>query len=205
MTPPRFSGDQASLEAVADALVNLLPDSQRAEARRLIEPILRRRLAGLATHSRPERLAEVVYERLAGVIEEAGANSALDRLRDEALISEVDGLLQDALALAVARYGADHADAAQLSRAWAGHHPDWLERDAAFYAAEAEQLQQERERLELRLGSIDPGLAGSLRPELLRADLNLRSARSGSFATASGSLSDFLRDAGAEFQYLDFE
>jgi hypothetical protein len=39
----------------------------------------------------------------------------------------------------------------------------------------------------------------------LRANLNLSSATSGGFSTASGSLADFLRDAGAAFQYLDFE
>jgi hypothetical protein len=205
MTPPLPSGQPPSVETVVRAVIEVLPADQRAEARNLIEPIVRHRLAGLASHPRPERLAQVVYDNLAAAIAEAGPDQALPRLREEALRTEVDILLQDSLALAIARYGVEHPESAGLSRAWASHHPEWLGHGAAFYAAEAGRLQQTREGLLQRVNEAPPEIAGPLRPELLRANLNLSSAASGAFATASGPLADFLRDAGAAFQYLDFE
>jgi hypothetical protein len=204
MTSGFTPGDNPSVEGVVEGVLQLFPESQREAARVLVEPIVLHRMAGLAKHPRPAGLAEAVYERLAESLQEVEPGSMLQRLQIEAFATEVDSLFQDSLALAVARYGSDHPDAAQAD-AWAAHRPAWLHRDADFYAAEAARLREERDRLLQRFRAASADVAGALRPVLLRADHNLGSASTGVFATASGSLADFLTDAGADFEYLDFE
>lgn len=192
-------------DAVAAAVVDLLPEADREEARALVASIIAVRLAGLATHPRPRRLAELVFERLATEVEDAGAGEATDRLRDQALLAEIEGLTQDSLALAAARFGADHEQAQSLSRAWSEYHPDWSARDTDFYVTESGRLRATLTSVRDRLRDVAPEALGTTLPDLLRVEMTLNSAETGVFATAAGSLADFLRDAGAEFDELEFD
>ena len=101
-------------------------------------------------------------------------------------------LLPASLSLAVARYLKDHPDAVAKAGAWLDDDARvWMARSVDEIGAEA------TEGLEaLEEGEID-------RVDYLQAQLNFQSARSGSFATASGSLTDFLVDMGEDVDVLD--
>ena len=101
-------------------------------------------------------------------------------------------LLPASLSLAVARYLKDHPDAVEKAGAWLDDEArEWMARPVDAIRAEATRGLEALEE-----GEMD-------RVELLQAQLNFQSARSGSFATASGSLVDFLTDMGEEVDVLD--
>jgi hypothetical protein len=107
-------------------------------------------------------------------------------------------LLADSQALAVARYLTDHPGAA--AQAWRDDAVErWLREPAAAIAAEADRglaaLEAWRED--------SPEEWESGRVDYLQAQLNFQSARSGSFATASGALVDFLVEMGEDVDVLD--
>jgi hypothetical protein len=204
MTTHFSAGDNPTVEAVVEAVLEVVPEAERETTRSFVEPIARHRLEGLSTHPRPASLAEVVYQHLRELLAVVDPEERIHRLQEEALSTEIDRLLQDSLMLAIARYGHDHPDAARAN-AWVAHRPGWLNRDSGFYADEAGRLRQERERLLERVGAAEAENAPPLRAALRRADLNLGSATTGAFGTASGSLADFLREVGADFRYLDIE
>jgi hypothetical protein len=113
-------------------------------------------------------------------------------------------LLASSLALAIARYLRDHPDAAARAGAWRDGDVDaWLAAPAEAIGIEAtkglEALDEWRD--ETRANAPEEWEAG--RVDFLQAQLNFQSARSGSFATAAGSLVDFLADMGEEVDVLD--
>jgi hypothetical protein len=118
--------------------------------------------------------------------------------------SEIAEQLAASLALAVARYLKDHPDAVPNAGVW-------VDRDVeARMTQPVETLQEEAtERLEAleewkeRVQDEDPSAWETGRVDYLQAQLNLQSARSGSFATASGSLADFLMAVGEQVDVLD--
>lgn len=118
--------------------------------------------------------------------------------------SEIQDQLAASLRLAVARYLKDHPDAVSDAGVWVDADVE------ATMAQPLEALQQEAtERLEdledwrERAQSEDPAAWETGRVDFLHAQLNLQSTRSGSFATASGSLVDFLSSVGEEVDVLD--
>lgn len=118
--------------------------------------------------------------------------------------SEIGEQLTASLRLAVARYLTDHPDAVSDAGVWVDGDVE------AVMAQPLEALQHEAtERLEAledwkeRAQDEDPAEWESGRVDYLHAQLNLQSARSGSFATASGSLVDFLSSVGEEVDVLD--
>lgn len=118
--------------------------------------------------------------------------------------SEIQDQLAASLRLAVARYLKDHPDAVSDAGVWVDADVE------ASMAQPLEALQQEAtERLEAledwkeRTQDEDPAEWETGRVSYLQAQLNLQSARSGSFATASGSLVDFLSSMGEEVDVLD--
>jgi hypothetical protein len=118
--------------------------------------------------------------------------------------SEIQEQLAASLGLAVARHLKDHPDAVSDAGVW-------LDRGVeARMAQPVEALGEEAtERLEAledwkeRAQDEDPAAWETSRVYYLQAQLNLQSARSGSFATASGSLADFLMAVGEEVDVLD--
>jgi hypothetical protein len=109
-------------------------------------------------------------------------------------------LLAASLPLAVARYLQDHPDAVPRAGAWLdGDAEAWMAKPVEAIQAEATRgLEALDEWREDAGGDWEAG-----RVDFLQAQLNLQSARSGSFATAAGSLADFLTDVGEEPDVLD--
>jgi hypothetical protein len=194
-----------ALQEMADLLSQSLPQFQRAEGGALLlERILPSRLSGLAEHPKPRRLAEIVYEGLADELREADEKQRLTVLRAAALRAEAEALAADGLSLAVARYLNDHPEAADAAAGWktAG-----VERWMAKPLGEIQDAATERlarlDQLEARIKSEHPGVWDSLRVQFVHTTLNLQSARSGSFATASGSLYSFLSGLGVPVDDFD--
>jgi hypothetical protein len=109
-------------------------------------------------------------------------------------------LLAQSLALAIARYLQDRPQAAACAGAWGdGDVQTWMGRPPDAIAAEATKGLEALD--EWRDEEPDEWEAG--RVEFLQAQLNFQSARSGSFATAAGSLADFLAEMGEDVDVLD--
>lgn len=118
--------------------------------------------------------------------------------------SEIQEQLAASLRLAVARYLKEHPDAVPEAGVWVDNDVE------ATMAQPVEALRlKAADRLEAledwkeRAQDEDPAAWDIGRVDYLQAQLNLQSAQSGSFATASGSLADFLRSVGEEVDVLD--
>jgi hypothetical protein len=112
--------------------------------------------------------------------------------------------LQEALALAIARYLHDHPDAPEAARAWLeGDEAALAELDSTSIMGTASEALDGLDVLTADVLVRGGDLAEELRVQLAHARLDLQSARSGSFETAVGSLRDFLVDAGATPQDFD--
>ena len=120
------------------------------------------------------------------------------------LVDRIRGLTRRARSLAVARYVHDNPDA--RSRV----NPVWVDDDVQAWAVRSpEEIAVEAQS---RLNALDaweadarvePDILETRRIDLLHARLALAAAKTGSFATASGALADFLREAGSEPDILD--
>jgi hypothetical protein len=190
---------------MADLLSQSLPQSQRAEGRALLlERILPSKLGGLAEHPKPQRLAEIVYEGLADELREADEKQRLAVLRAAALRAEADALADDSLSLVIARYLTDHPEAADAAADWKTATVErWRQNPLKELQDAATERLARLDELEAQIKSEHPGLRESLRLAFLHARLNLQSARSGSFATASGSLYSFLSKLGVAVDNFD--
>jgi len=79
---------------------------------------------------------------------------------------------------------------------WSGESPDAI-------GAEATKGLEALDEWRGEVREDDPETWEAGRVDFLQAQLNFQSARSGSFATASGSLADFLADMGEDVDVLD--
>lgn len=205
MNESRFPAGSAPLpfEEMAALLAASLPAEDRAEGERLLEQeILPLDLAGLASHPRPRRLQEVVFERLAGTLAEQAPERRLEALRTALLSARAGALGRQTLALAIARYLRDHPDAPDGP--WKDEAVTrWLSAPLTSLVAEASRLLDESRELEGRLREEHPDLWEEHRSGFNQADLELSSARTGSFEVATGSLADFLTAIGARFRKLE--
>jgi hypothetical protein len=204
--PPLPPGDRPpALQEMADLLSQSLPQSQRAEGRALLlERILSSRLSGLAEHPKPRRLAEIVYEGLADELREADEKERLAVLRAVALRAEAEALAADALSLAIARYLKDHPEAADAAADWKTATVERCREKPLKELQEAATKRLARlDELEAQIEAGQPGLWELLRLAFLHARMNLQSARSGSFGTASGSLYSFLSKLGVPVDNFD--
>ena len=191
-----------SAEAIADALVNVLPELAREAARRrLLESVLPHALARVADHPRPRAMAEVVYENLAFAL--AASNDPEVTLNDLAMTEELRNLSGKSLALAIARYVNDHPDADGTARSWL------VDAEQRVLDASLDDLREQAtdglaalDRLEAALRER-PEVWETRRTEVAHTRLNLQSTRSGSFETATGPLNDFLREVGERPATLD--
>jgi hypothetical protein len=102
------------------------------------------------------------------------------------------------LVLAVARYLQQHPDAEARAGVWLDD--DVRAAQARDIAAEADERLA---RLRRWTEEADPELVRTRNPDVLRTELNLQAARNGVFATAAGSLFDFLESVGEPVQALD--
>lgn len=204
--PSMPEGDAVPSEKeLADRLASAVPEGDRDEARALLgERILPGALSGLADHPRPRRLAEVVYEDLAERLGEVAPAQRLDSLREAADVAEIRGLSSRAQSLAVARYLSDDPNAVPRAGIWLDGEADrWRQCPAEEIAAEASRLLDQLEAWEEHMSEERPQVYETRRMDALNAKLALQSARSGSFATAAGPLSDFLADVGTPGERLD--
>lgn len=190
---------------MADLLSESLPESERAEGRALlVERILPSKLSGLAEHPKPRRLAEVVYEDLADELRQADEGQRLEALRAVALRADAETLAADSLALAIARYLIDHPEATSTAGDWKTTTVErWMEKPLKELQDEATKQLARLDELEQQIKSEHPDLWEPLRVEFVHTKLNLQSARSGSFRTASGSLYGFLSALGVAVDNFD--
>lgn len=196
---------QPSHQEMADLLSEALPEAERAAGRALLlERILPAKLSGLAEHPKPRRLAEVVYESLADELREADERTRLEVLRAVALRTEVEALAADSLSLAIARYLVDHPEATRAAADWKTTTVErWMKKPLKELQGEATKRLARLDELEQQIKSEHADLWEPLRIEFVHTKLNLQSARSGSFRTASGSLYGFLSSLGAAVDNLD--
>ena len=164
--------------------------------------IVAAKIAGMATHPRARRVAEVGYDEVAETLREAHPEDRLEALQRSALASRAQQFGRSALSLAVARYLKDHPAAEQ-------HVEDWLDDSVDLWRTKSvSEIRTEATRL---LDSLESWQAQQQDPQIweeqcityAHAKLALQSARSGAFGTAAGSLRDFLTAAGARPQSLD--
>lgn len=204
--PPLPQNEQPpSHQEMADLLSESLLESERAAGRvLLLERILPAKLSGMAEHPKPRRLAEVVYEDLADELREADEGARLAVLRAVALRTEVEALAADSLSLAIARYLIDHPEATYAAADWKTTTVElWMEKPLKELQDEATKRLARLDELERQIKSEHTDLWEPLRIEFVHTKLNLQSARSGSFRTASGSLYDFLSALGAAVDNFD--
>jgi hypothetical protein len=191
---------------MADLLADAVPAPDRAEAHALLlDEILPRELQGLPHHPKPRRLAETVYGDVADVLRAADGAARLQVLRARASAAVVREQAVAALALAIARYLASHPAPSPAAMRWIDPLIDakralgleGIEREASRRLSELEAWESQSQ-------AVFPDVYRAYRRDAQHARLALQSARSGSFASASGALHDFLVDAGEPVQQLDF-
>ena len=113
-------------------------------------------------------------------------------------------LLPASLSLAVARYLKDRPEAIQKAGAWLDDEARaWMPRSFDEIGAEATKGLEALEEWAEEVRDDAPEEWEKGRVDYLQAQLNFQSARSGSFATAAGSLIDFLVDMGEDVEVLD--
>lgn len=184
--------------ADVDAVLALIDPAQRDAARALlVERVLPPALAAAGDDAAHVRAA------LVELLTATPATARLDELRAEALRAEVRELAIVALALAKARYLADHPDrAARVGDAL----------DARVRALGALTPAARVAEVERRIGQLDAWeRAAADRPEVARgyrqaareARGSLERARTGSFTSAAGSLHQFLERAGETPRLID--
>lgn len=108
--------------------------------------------------------------------------------------AETEALQRASLSLAAARWALDHPDRQVDTDLWLLD--EHLALDLAGIERAADQL-EERAAAAFECAGDGTG------PSFLAVRANLRSARSGFFTSAVGSLADFLRDHGEEVEELE--
>jgi hypothetical protein len=189
-------------EALAERLASLLPADDRDEAHALLmERVLPSAVAPYEGHPRLGRIVEMVYGDLGATLLAAEPEDRLPALERAADEGDVRAIGAHAQSLAVARYLAEHPDAAGRAGAFLDADAEtWRERGADAIAAEAETT---LDALEAWTERVDEPLRQTRGAEVKHARMALGSARSGGFGTAAGPLSDFLASVGAETERLD--
>jgi hypothetical protein len=191
-------GDMATL------LARAVPEGDRRAATALLAEIVSAKLAGIASHPRPRRLAEVAYEEVAETLRGAHPEDRLEVLGQTALRSRVEELGRGGLLLAVARYLRDHPDAEGRVEDWLDESVEtWRHKSVTEIQAEATRRLSQLESWAEHAQQEAPSVWDEERITYAHAKLALQSARSGAFGTAAGSLQDFLKAAGAPAQSLD--
>ena len=194
------SGDPPAVDAVVAAITAGFPADARARATALLrDRILPWSLRSLATHPKPRRLAEVVYEDLTDRLTRVAPSDRLVELERVDCEVTADRFVGEATSLAVARYLLDHPQATG-GAPWRDAAARWRGQSTALLATEAERRTAELASFQQRAAAECGRAIGQ---KLLHAKLALGSAGSGSFATAAGMLHDFLREVGEEPRELD--
>ena len=198
--------DTPSFQTMADRLAGSVPPSDRAEAHTLLlTEILPHELSGLPHHPKPRRLAETVYDDVADALRASGEGDRVQVLRARAVAAVVREQEVAALALAIARYLLEHPASPPAAARWVDPLIDAKRAlGVEGIKAEASRRLSELDTWEQQSQAVFPDVYRAHRRGAQHARLALQSARSGSFATASGSLHDFLVDAGEPVQQLDF-
>lgn len=191
--------DVPTAAQIGDAIAAGIPAAQRARATELLGQIVPWQLRGAATFPKPRRLAEVAYEGLVDELRSVAADKRIDALETIACRTTGEKLLGDGMGLAIARWRLDHPSKA-VPAPWDDMSALWVGRTAAQLGTEADTRLAEVDRLTKdRTGDCRE----AMRLSLLHARLALGSAKTGSFATAAGSMTDFLRAVGESPQILD--
>lgn len=194
----------ATFEAVALALAAAFDDADREAATRLLaDQILPWDLRALPSDAQPHLLAKVGYEMLAAQLAEVPRPDRLARLRDIACSRRGDRLVGSAIALAVARWVADHGR--PRSHEVDGYLEDaspYLGKDRAELAGEAGRLDAALAAWE-RDAAAHPTCLAQQRVPMIHARHALASVRDGRFDVAMGALYVFLRNAGERPRQLD--
>jgi hypothetical protein len=113
-------------------------------------------------------------------------------------------LLAASQSLAVARYLKDHPDAVDGAGIWLDDEAEaWMAKPTEAIQEEATNGLEALDEWGDEAREEDPDEWEAGRVDFLQAQLNFQSARSGSFATASGSLADFLAEMGEDVDVLD--
>jgi hypothetical protein len=196
--------DPSTIEEIAELLLEALPEKDRPEARGVLtEGILAWELKSLADHPSPRRLIEVVYEKQTELLGAVAPEARLDVLKAEAQRVAIEEQMNAALTLAIARYLQVHPKKKKKAGEWMDAEVEaWTAKPTAGIQEEATRRLTDLEAWENQVGTRYPAIWESYRLTYIHAKLTLQSARSGSFATASGSFYNFLLDVGAPVDEL---
>lgn len=191
--------DVPTAAQIGDAIAAGVPAAQRARATELLGLILPWQLRGAATFPKPRRLAEVVYEGLVDELRPVAADQRIGAIETIACRTAGERRLGDAMGLAIARWRLDHPGKT-VPAPWDDMSAAWIGRTAAQLGAEANTQLAGVDQL---TGERTGDCLEAMRLALLHARMALGSAKTGSFATAAGSLADFLRVVGESPRVLD--
>lgn len=190
---------------LASLLAAGVPDADRADATKLLTgTILPWDLRSVATHPNPRRLAELVYRGLADELAAVPASARRQRLSEIGCDRDAGRLLEQAVSLAVARYVRDRGmpPAASLAGYLDPARP-YAALSPADAARAVDRVEAAWQAWEQDAKARYPRCWTSHRLDTLHARTALGSARSGSFASASGPFHAFLVQAGESPQLLD--
>jgi hypothetical protein len=204
--PDLPEGDEPpAATALAERLASLVPAEDRDEAHGLLmERVLPGAVAPFEGHPRFRRVVEMVYGDLGETLLAAEPEDRLSALEAAADEGDIRSLAAHAQSLAVARYLAEHPDAAGQAGAFLDADAEqWRERGADAIAKEAQSTADALDAWSARVEEERPALLQTRGSDVRHARMALGSARTGAFGTAAGPLSDFLAAVGAETDRLD--
>lgn len=194
-----------TIAELAALLAAGVPETDRDAAKQLLtQTILPWDLRSVAVHPQPRRLAELVYQALADELRAIAANARLARLAEIGCDRDAGRLLEEAVSLAVARYVRDRS--APTATTLAGY----LDPARPYIALAPEDAIRAVDRVQAAWQTWEqdakaryPRCWANHRLDVLHARTALGSARSGSFASASGPFHAFLVQAGESPQLID--
>lgn len=185
--------DTPPTAALAAELAADVPSADRDAAELLLrDEILPWELRSYADHPKRDNLVKVVRDDLASAFAAAAPEQRLTVVQDRALRARVGHIQREAIALALRRYAITHPDkaAAALERV----PPPIAGLAGPDVEARATALTTEIDQLETRARTA--GTSEQYRLALFQSRMAAGTARTGSFATATGELADELRRLG---------
>jgi hypothetical protein len=185
--------DTPPTAALAAELAADVPTADRQDAELLLrDEVLPWELRSYPDHPRRDNLVKVVRDDLASALAAATPEQRLGVVQDRALRARVGQIQREAIALALRRYAITHPEKAAAALE---HVPPAIAAMAGpDVEARAAVLTTEIDQLETRARTA--GTSEQYRLALFQARMAAGTARTGSFATATGELADELRRLG---------
>ncbi len=190
---------------IADGLAAALPESDRAAGRALlIDELLPVALHDVPNAENPRALLEVHYEAIAERLRAVHPSKRLGELKKEVLRAQLLEQQVMSLALAIARFLADHPDDLPnglIVKRWVSVNVARFRKlTKDDFTARAEHRRNLLATWKRDVAARYPTMWQSYRIDYQTVESNLVSASTGRFFEASGGLADFLEDMGVELE-----